>query len=108
MKIEAISIFPEYFAPLSLSLIGKAQESGVSSFEALDLREFTNDPHRTVDDTPYGGGAGMVMKPEPWGDAIDSRLKSKSGIIDLIIVTPSGKLFDQKYAQLLSQSKEII
>ena len=108
MKIEAISIFPEYFAPLSLSLIGKAQESGVISFEALDLREFTNDPHRTVDDTPYGGGAGMVMKPEPWGDAIDSRLKSKSGIIDLIIVTPSGKLFDQRYAQLLSQSKEII
>lgn len=108
MKIEAISIFPEYFAPLSLSLIGKAQESGVISFEALDLREFTNDPHRTVDDTPYGGGAGMVMKPEPWGDAIDWRLKSKSGIIDLIIVTPSGKLFDQRYAQLLSQSKEII
>ena len=104
MRIEAISIFAEYFSPLSLSLIGKAQENGVLSFQAVDLREFTHDPHRTVDDTPYGGGAGMVMKPEPWGEAIDARLSQMDGVIDLIILTPAGRVFDQRYAEELSKS----
>jgi len=108
MRIEAISIFPEYFSPLSLSLIGKAQENGVLSFQAVDLREFTHDPHRTVDDTPYGGGAGMVMKPEPWGEAIDARLSQMDGVIDLIILTPAGRVFDQRYAEDLSKSENII
>ncbi|NCW34470.1 MAG: tRNA (guanosine(37)-N1)-methyltransferase TrmD [Actinobacteria bacterium] len=108
MRIEAISIFPEYFSPLSLSLIGKAQENGVLSFQAVDLREFTHDPHRTVDDTPYGGGAGMVMKPEPWGEAIDARLSQMDGVIDLIILTPAGRVFDQRYAEELSKSENII
>ena len=108
MRIEAISIFPEYFSPLSLSLIGKAQENGVLSFQAVDLLEFTHDPHRTVDDTPYGGGAGMVMKPEPWGEAIDARLSQMDGVIDLIILTPAGRVFDQRYAEELSKSENII
>ena len=108
MRIEAISIFPEYFSPLSLSLIGKAQENGVLSFQAVDLRAFTHDPHRTVDDTPYGGGAGMVMKPEPWGEAIDARLSQKDGVVDLIILTPAGRVFDQRYAEELSKSENII
>ncbi|MEY3093562.1 MAG: hypothetical protein RLZZ317_65 [Actinomycetota bacterium] len=108
MRIEAISIFPEYFSPLSLSLIGKAQENGVLSFQAVDLRAFTHDPHRTVDDTPYGGGAGMVMKPEPWGEAIDARLSQMDGVIDLIILTPAGRVFDQRYAEELSKSENII
>jgi len=108
MRIEAISIFPEYFSPLSLSLIGKARENGVLSFQAVDLREFTHDPHRTVDDTPYGGGAGMVMKPEPWGEAIDARLSQMDGVIDLIILTPAGRVFDQRYAEELSKSENII
>lgn len=108
MRIEAISIFPEYFSPLSLSLIGKAQENGVLSFQAVDLREFTHDPHRTVDDTPYGGGAGMVMKPEPWGEAIDARLSQMGGVVDLIILTPAGRVFDQRYAEELSKSENII
>ena len=108
MRIEAISIFPEYFSPLSLSLIGKAQENGVLSFQAVDLREFTHDPHRTVDDTPYGGGAGMVMKPEPWGEAIDARLSQMDGVVDLIILTPAGRVFDQRYAEELSKSENII
>ncbi|MFM8446178.1 MAG: tRNA (guanosine(37)-N1)-methyltransferase TrmD, partial [Actinomycetota bacterium] len=82
MKITAISIFPEYFSPLRLSLIGKAIESSVIDFNAIDLREFTHDNHKTVDDTPYGGGAGMVMKPEPWGEAIDSALNRHDGIVD--------------------------
>ena len=108
MKISAISIFPDYFAPLQLSLIGKAIENGIIDFEAIDLRNYTYDPHRTVDDTPYGGGAGMVMKPEPWGDAIDAALPSMEGIVDLIILTPAGRKFDQKYAKQLSQSKNLL
>ena len=108
MKIKAISIFPEYFAPLKLSLIGKAISSGIVEFDAIDLRTFTYDNHRTVDDTPYGGGAGMVMKAEPWGEAIDSLLNESEEVIDLIILTPSGIRFDQQYAERLAQSKEII
>jgi len=108
MKISAISIFPDYFAPLQLSLIGKAIENGIIEFKAIDLRNYTSDPHRTVDDTPYGGGAGMVMKPEPWGDAIDAALPSMEGIVDLIILTPAGRKFDQKYAKQLSQSKNLL
>ena len=82
MRIKAISIFPQYFEPLTLSLIGKAIENKIISFEAIDLRAFTHDPHRTVDDTPYGGGAGMVMKPEPWGEAIDFSLSKMEGIVE--------------------------
>ena len=65
MKLSAITIFPEYFAPLELSLIGKAQKDGLVQFSAINLRDFTHDKHHTVDDSPYGGGAGMVMKQEP-------------------------------------------
>ena len=71
MKIDAISIFPDYFEALKLSLLGKAQSANLIEFTAVDLRDFTNDNHRTVDDSPYGGGAGMLMKPEPWGEALD-------------------------------------
>ena len=108
MKIKAISIFPEYFTPLKLSLIGKAIESGIVDFEAIDLRTFTDDVHRSVDDTPYGGGAGMVMKPEPWGEAIDSALPRMEGIVDLIILTPAGRKFDQRYAEQLRASQNLL
>lgn len=108
MKISAITIFPEYFEPLKLSLIGKALESGLIEFSAIDLRAFTHDNHRTVDDTPYGGGAGMVMKPEPWGDAIDATLPSMPGVIDLIILTPAGRRFDQQYASRLAMSENLL
>ena len=108
MKISAITIFPEYFGPLKLSLIGKALESGLIEFSAIDLRAFTHDNHRTVDDTPYGGGAGMVMKPEPWGDAIDATLPSMPGVIDLIILTPAGRRFDQQYALRLAMSENLL
>lgn len=70
MRIDVVSIFPEYLAPLDLSLIGKAREDGLLTVDVHDLRDFTHDRHRTVDDTPYGGGAGMVMKPEPWAEAL--------------------------------------
>ena len=72
MRIDVVSIFPDYLAPLGLSLPGKAQESGLLDVHVHDLRDWTHDRHRTVDDTPYGGGAGMVMKPEPWGEALDA------------------------------------
>lgn len=115
MKIDIISIFPDYFAPLSLSLVGKAIEKGLLSVNVHDLRNWTHDRHRTVDDTPYGGGAGMVMKPEPWGEALDavladsnagdsveSEAEPQSTISEtaplLIIPTPSGTPMSQALA----------
>lgn len=108
MKITAISIFPEYFTPLDLSLIGKARQQEVIEFTAVNLREFTHDNHHTVDDTPYGGGAGMVMKPEPWGEAIDAALEVSDQIIDLVILTPAGKKFTQRMAEKFALSQEIV
>lgn len=108
MKITAITIFPEYFAPIKLSLIGKAIESRLIDFKTVDLREFTHDNHRTVDDTPYGGGAGMVMKPEPWGEAIDAELESSEDVLDLVILTPSGTRFNQAFANKLVNSKKLV
>jgi tRNA (guanine37-N1)-methyltransferase len=108
LKISAITIFPEYFAPINLSLIGKAIDSKIIEFETVDLREFTYDNHRTVDDTPYGGGAGMVMKPEPWGEAIDSLIAKSKSPLDLVILTPSGKRFNQELAKELATSKNLV
>ena len=70
MRIDVVSIFPDYLAPLRLSLVGKGVDSGRLDLRVRDLREHTHDRHRTVDDTPYGGGPGMVMRPEPWGEAL--------------------------------------
>ncbi|MFI0485304.1 tRNA (guanosine(37)-N1)-methyltransferase TrmD, partial [Actinomadura sp. 9N215] len=72
MKIDIVTIFPEYFAALDISLLGKARRTGLLDVHVHDLRDWTHDRHRTVDDTPYGGGPGMVMKPEPWGEALDA------------------------------------
>lgn len=109
MKITAISIFPEYFQPLSLSLIGKAQRDGLVQINPLNLRDFAEGVHKSVDDTPYGGGAGMVMRPDVWGDAIDHVARSSDAtVIDLIILTPSGKRFHQSDADRFSKSEEIV
>ena len=105
MKIDAITIFPEYFAPAQLSLLGKAQEKGLVELQIHDLRSFTNDNHNTVDDTPYGGGAGMVMLAEIWGQALDPLLISD---VDLIILTPAGSRFNQKMAEEFSKSKHLV
>ena len=72
MRIDVVTIFPDYLAPLSLSLVGKAVDAGIVDLAVHDLRWWTHDRHHTADDTPYGGGAGMVMKPEPWGEAVDA------------------------------------
>lgn len=107
MKLTAISIFPEYFAPLELSLIGKARSQGIVQFTSVNLRDFTHDNHHTVDDTPYGGGAGMVMKPEPWGDAIDAQIQGENQV-DLVILTPAGMTFTQQVAQSFTGANHII
>ena len=105
MRIDAISIFPEYFQVLDISLLGKAKAQGILEFHALDLRGFTEDKHKTVDDTPFGGGAGMLMKPEPWGRVLDSVINSNSTVI---FPTPAGKLFDQATAKDLSGKEHLI
>ena len=106
MRIDVITIFPDYLAPLSLSLVGKAQESGLLALAVHDLREHTHDRHRTVDDTPYGGGAGMVMKPEPWGAALDALQIDQHTTV--IIPTPSGAPFDQRKAEELAVRPRLV
>jgi tRNA (guanine37-N1)-methyltransferase len=105
MKIDAVTIFPEYFEPLKLSLLGKAQETGLVEFGIHDLRTFATNVHNQVDDTPYGGGAGMVMMPEVWGQALDPLMSTDT---DLIILTPAGKRFDQPMAAKFSNSKHLV
>ncbi len=107
MRVDIVTIFPDYLAPLRLSLIGKAIEQGVLDVRVHDLREHTHDRHRTVDDTPYGGGAGMVMRPEPWGEALDALLADTPGppagaAPRLLVPTPSGVPFTQRLARELA------
>lgn len=105
MKIDAISIFPDYFQALDLSLLGKARDKSIIEFHAHDLRTWTHDKHRTVDDSPYGGGAGMLMKPEPWGEAFDEILTEDSTVI---FTSPAGEVFKQATAEELAQEKHIV
>ena len=123
MRYDVVTIFPEYLEPLKLSLLGKAREKGLVDLHLHDLREYTFDRHRTVDDTPYGGGAGMVMKAEPWGLALDevlaaSPLKAVEGEnpdaaeVDtrplLIVPSPAGAVFNQAMAYKLAEEKHIV
>lgn len=105
MRIDAVSIFPDFFSVLDISLLGKAREAGLIEFKAHDLRSYTHDRHKTVDDSPYGGGAGMVMKPEPWGEAFDQLL---IGNPTVIFTTPAGKKFNQEIAQELSKKQHLV
>jgi tRNA (guanine37-N1)-methyltransferase len=107
MKIDIISIFVEYLQPLRLSLVGKAIESGIVNVGVHDLRSWTADRHRTVDDTPYGGGAGMVMRPEPWGLALDA-LTAGQHDPRLLVMSPSGRTFNQSLAQELAGERQLI
>lgn len=106
MRIDVLSVFPDYLAGLRLSLLGRAQADGLVDLAVHDLRQWTHDRHRTVDDTPYGGGPGMVMKPEPWGEALDAVLEqgSSAGLTParLVVPTPAGRRFDQPTAQRLA------
>ena len=105
MRIDIVTIFPAFFDVLDVSLIGKAREKGLLDLRVHDLREATTDRHRTVDDTPYGGGAGMVMKPEPWGATLDAILGDDAV---LVVPTPSGEVFRQSLARELAQEKQLV
>jgi tRNA (guanine37-N1)-methyltransferase len=104
MRIDIVTIFPDYFGPLDVSLLGRARERGLLEIRVHDLREHTDDVHRTVDDAPYGGGPGMLMRPEPWGRALDAALADPPGHAPgaaplLVVPTPSGRRFSQADAQ---------
>lgn len=105
VRIDIVTIFPEFFSVLDVSLLGKARQTGLLELGVHDLRDFTHDRHRTVDDTPYGGGAGMVMKPEPWGEAFDQILSPESVVI---FPSPAGERFTQATARALSEEPHLI
>jgi tRNA (guanine37-N1)-methyltransferase len=117
VRIDIVTIFPEFFSVLDVSLLGKARERGLIDLEVHDLRDFAHDRHRTVDDTPYGGGAGMVMKPEPWGEAFDSILPAApiapsdadagEGSV-VIFPSPAGERFTQATARELAFAPHLV
>ena len=108
MRVDVVTIFPEYLAPLELSLIGRARRAGLLDVVVHDLRDFTHDRHRTVDDAPMGGGAGMVMRPEPWGEALEHVLAAGRAVLGeeatpvLVVPAPSGEPFRQAIARELA------
>ena len=108
MRIDIVTIFPEFFSVLDLSLLGKARQSGLIDVRTHDLRDFTHDRHRTVDDTPYGGGAGMVMKPEPWGEALDAIVGDGASDALLIVPSPAGEPFTQSIARELAAEQHLV
>ena len=105
LRFDVVTVFPAYLEPLQLSLMGKAIEDGLLSVSVHDLRDQAHDKHQTVDDSPYGGGPGMVMKPEPWGNALDELVTDET---ILLIPTPSGVPFTQSLAQEFSTAKHIV
>ncbi|MGI8614874.1 MAG: tRNA (guanosine(37)-N1)-methyltransferase TrmD [Nocardioidaceae bacterium] len=107
MRIDVITIFPDYLAPLELSLPGRARGWGLLEVTVHDLRAWTHDRHRTVDDTPYGGGAGMVMRPEPWGEALDA-LVPFGETPTLVVPTPAGRTFTQSDAHRLAAQSWLV
>ena len=108
MRIDVITIFPDYVAPLSLSLVGRAIDAGIVDLAVHDLRWWTHDRHHTTDDTPYGGGAGMVMKPEPWGEALDAMEHLNPAPMTVVVPTPAGRVLDQALAHELSTRERLV
>jgi len=108
MRIDIVTIFPEFFSVLDLSLLGKARQSGLIEVRTHDLRDHTHDRHRTVDDTPYGGGAGMVMKPEPWGEALDAIVGDGASDALLVVPSPAGEPFTQATARELAAEEHVV
>jgi tRNA (guanine37-N1)-methyltransferase len=107
MRVDIVTIFPAFFDVLDVSLLGKARAQGLLDVHAHDLRTFTHDRHRTVDDTPYGGGAGMVMRPEPWGEALDFVLDDPEE--DLVVFpSPAGERFTQAIAHELATEPHLV
>jgi tRNA (guanine37-N1)-methyltransferase len=112
MRLDIVTIFPEFFDVLDISLLGKARTNGLIDLSVHNLRDYAHDRHRTVDDTPYGGGAGMVMKPEPWGEAFDQILGESTADAAsapvVIFPSPAGEVFTQAMARELSHEEQLI
>lgn len=108
MRFDIVTIFPQVFTPLEASMIGRARERGLLQITIWDLRDFTTDRHRQVDDTPYGGGAGMVMKPDPFFAAVDAIRRNVPGHPRIVLTSPQGELLSHSLAQNLSQEPHVI
>jgi tRNA (guanine37-N1)-methyltransferase len=107
VQIDVITIFPDYLAPLQESLLGKARTRGLLEIAVHDLRSWTDDVHRTVDDSPYGGGPGMVMRPEPWGRALDAVVPDGDRAL-LVVPSPSGVPFTQTTAARFAAREHLV
>ncbi|MGN6444540.1 tRNA (guanosine(37)-N1)-methyltransferase TrmD [Amnibacterium sp.] len=107
MRLDVVTIFPEFFRVLDVSLLGRARTAGLLDVHVHDLRDAAHDRHRTVDDTPYGGGAGMVMKPEPWGETLDGLLGDGDDPL-VVFPTPAGTPFDQSTARRLAEEQRLV
>ncbi|MEV8442687.1 tRNA (guanosine(37)-N1)-methyltransferase TrmD [Actinosynnema sp. NPDC051121] len=105
MRIDVVTIFPEYLDPLRAALLGKAIDKGLISIGVHDLRDWTHDVHKAVDDSPYGGGPGMVMKPQVWGEALDAVCTPATR---LIVPTPAGRPFTQRMAHDLAAEEHLV
>ncbi|MCL2454376.1 MAG: tRNA (guanosine(37)-N1)-methyltransferase TrmD [Micrococcales bacterium] len=105
MRIDVVSIFPAYLEPLSLSLVGKAVRDGRLDLRVHDLRDWTDDRHRTVDDTPFGGGAGMVMRPDVWGRALDDLVTADTHVL---VPSPAGRVLDQRMVTELAAEQHLL
>ncbi|MBO7673451.1 MAG: tRNA (guanosine(37)-N1)-methyltransferase TrmD [Atopobiaceae bacterium] len=109
MRVEMLSVFPQMFAPyLDASIMGRAQRAGVFEYEAYDLRDWTHDRHRTVDDAPFGGGQGMLMKPEPLFEAVRDIAASGDVRPYVVFFSPCGTVFDQAVARRLSTCERLL
>lgn len=105
MRIDVLTIFPDYLAPLDLSLLGRARREGLVDVQVHDLRDWATDRHRTVDDTPFGGGAGMVMRPDVWGSALDATLRPGAR---LLVPTPAGEPLTQPLVAELAREQQLV
>ncbi|MFC3893594.1 tRNA (guanosine(37)-N1)-methyltransferase TrmD [Lentzea rhizosphaerae] len=105
MQIDVVTIFPEYLAPLRAALLGKAIDKGLMSVGVHDLRDWTQDVHKAVDDSPYGGGPGMVMKADIWGPALDDVCTDETR---LIVPTPAGRPFTQAVAHEYANESHLV
>ncbi len=109
MKIDVLTLFPGMFAgPLDASIVGRARTAGILDLRIHDLRDWTHDRHRTVDDTPYGGGPGMVLKPEPLFEAVEALRAERGAATKVILTSPSGRVFNQEIARELSSEPGLL
>lgn len=107
MKITVFTLFPEMFSALNASLLGKAQEKAVLDIEIVNFRDYSEDKHKKVDDTPCGGGVGMLLKPEPIINALEAKLSMDKKDLEIILLTPQGKPFTQEDANELSKKSHL-